>query len=140
MFFRQSPHSRKILRWGAFHFVTNYVILILCVFLLLYGLTYRSFDILRLSLGLSLLWLLSVCLFYGLFRSSTCPDCLSRIWTKKGTRKHFEAARFLGLSCRLNVAVSVLLRRKYQCPDCGQLFHCRKKIKRHSPPEPSSSV
>ena len=140
MFSRHSPHSRKAMRSGAFHFVANCVILFLCLWLLLYGMIYRSFDILRISLALTLFWLLSVCLFYSLFRSSTCPNCLSRVWSKKGTRVHQDTARFMGLSSRLSIAVSVILSRKFQCPDCSKILKIHKKTNKRSRPDSTSSV
>lgn len=123
MLSRHSPNSLRILRLGAFHFVLNFLLMILCAGVLLWSMVDRSYNTFSLALILSLFWLASVGLFYFLFRASTCPECLSRIWIKKGSGKHPLVGRFLGLSSRLGVAVSVLLGRRFLCPDCGRLVN-----------------
>ena len=124
---RHSSSALKLLRLGSYHFLINIILMILGLGLLVFGLIGQTYQWLQVGLVICAFWLLSVCVFH-LHHSSKCPDCLSRIWRKCGSRKHHKAKRLLGMSHRLTIATSTISHKNYHCPHCGELI-CTRKIK-----------
>ena len=126
---QRSPKALFLLRFGAFHFVVNLVLMLLGPGLVLLGMMLHADELIVWGLVLVLLWMLSFLTFLLLNHSWSCPLCLGRVWLRTGCRRHHKAAHCLGLSYRLGVATSVILCKKYRCPYCGEAFSTTKVLR-----------
>ena len=126
---QQSTHSLRSLKLGACQFVFNILLVITGGVFTAVGLIGHVDKWLWTGAIIMALWVVSVFLFFVLSYSWKCPLCLGKIWVNTGCRRHQKAKQALGVSYRLAVASSVLRRKPYRCPYCGESFSTTKTRK-----------
>ena len=127
---QSSTRALKLLRFGALHFLFNFLLLPTAVVLMMIWLVLGNREWLLIGSITVAVLILSVIMFFLIHRMWQCPLCMGRIWIRQGCRRHQKAVTAFGMSCRLGVALSVVKKQSYRCPYCGDPFSSHKTARK----------
>ena len=87
--------------------------------ILIYSLVINDFKLTEISVALAIITVLASILQWLLAARTRCPLCVTPVLASIRCSKHRNARSFLG-SHRLQVAVAILLTKRFRCPYCNE--------------------
>lgn len=123
---QRSKATLRGLRIRAYLLLTSIASIIIAVGVVVTGLISKEHHITQYGAIIFGIGIICSLLFIILSYNWRCPLCVGAVWKKTSCRRNKNAIKSFGISYRLGVALSTLLRKPYRCPYCGEKFSTTK--------------
>ncbi len=123
------PTQRAVTRFkiAAWLFAFLWIQILLTSGILIHSLVVADTDLTYVALGLIAGCVLVAVIQWAVASRARCPLCHAHSVARNGCSKHRTAKRLCG-SYRLRVAVSVIFKKSFRCPYCGESTAVRPRL------------